>query len=145
MAYWLGAWALSDDGQAQAAIRLLQDGERRNPDYLHYPYLQGYIYFLYLNDYVMAAKAFERAHTKPIVEWDDQRRFCKTLAARMYQRQGKDSLALKVWQALYADAAERSLKDIAKRNIERIEAEMRGERKKSRAFTPGAPEPGQVH
>lgn len=143
-AYWLGAWALSDDHQPEAAIKLLQAGEAKNPDYLHYPYLQGFIYFLYLHDYVSAGQAFERAGTKPIAEWEDQKRFCRTMAARMYQRQGKDGLALKIWQNLYANAAEKSLKDIAKRNVERIQAEMRGERKKPQAFDPDKPEPGQV-
>lgn len=143
-AYWLGAWALADDGQAARAIVLLQSGEARNPDFLHYPYLQGFIHFLYLNDYVTAAACFERAYLRPVEEWDGQRRFCKTMAARMYQRQGKDELALRIWQTMYKTSAERAIKDIARRNIERIEAEMRGERKKPKLFSPGEPEPGEV-
>lgn len=143
-AYWLGAWALSDDGQPDRALALLKAGEARNPDHLHYPYLQGFINFLYMGDYEEAAACFERAHTKPIVEWEDQRRFCKTMAARMYQKVGKDELALKVWQNLYANATDRSLKDIARRNIERVEAEMKGLRPKPRMFSPATPEPGQV-
>jgi hypothetical protein len=38
-AYWLGAWALSDNGQVEAALRLLERGEAANPDEVNYPYL----------------------------------------------------------------------------------------------------------
>lgn len=139
-AYWLGAWALGDNGQTDAAIRLLEKGERLNPDHLHYPYLQGFVRFLFLSDFAGAAACFERAATRPIAEWDDQKRFARSLAARMYQKQGKDALALQIWENL-AKSPDRATADIAKRNVKRIKEEMAGLRTK--AFKPGKPAPGQ--
>lgn len=139
--YWLGAWALGDNKQADAALRLLDKGERLNPDHLHYPYLQGFIRFLFLGDYGGAAACFERAATKPIAEWDDQKRFARSLAARMYQKQGKDTLALQIWENI-AKSPDRATADIAKRNVARIKEEIAGKRQKS--FSPGAREPGSL-
>ena len=132
-AYWLGAWALGDNDQVDAALRLLEKGERLNPDYLHYPYLQGFIRFLFLRDHVGAAACFERAATRPIAEWEDQKRFARSLAARMYQEQGKDNLALKIWQDL-TKSPDRATAAIARRNVKRIQDELAGVRQKS--FTP---------
>ncbi|MEB3223640.1 MAG: hypothetical protein VKS61_16320 [Candidatus Sericytochromatia bacterium] len=124
-AYWLGAWALSDNGQVEAALRLLERGEAANPQELNYPYLQGFIRFLMKRDYPGAAACFERAATKPVVEMENQRRFSRTMAARMYREQGQLDLALQVWKNLLENATDRTLADIAKTNIRRIEAEMK--------------------
>ena len=140
-AYWLGAWALGDNGQVDAALRLLEKGERLNPDHLHYPYLQGFLYFLFKGDYASAATAFERASTRPIAEWDQQKRFARSLAARMYQKQGKDALALEIWESI-AKSPDKATADIAKRNVARIKAEMAGARKK--VFDPSGREPGSL-
>lgn len=140
-AYWLGAWALGDNGQSKAAIALLEKGERLNPDHLHYPYLQGFVYFLFDGNYAAAAKAFERAATRPIAEWEDQKRFARSLAARMYQKQGKDALALSIWENI-AKTADKATADIAKRNVARIKAEIEG--KRDRAFKVGQPKPGEA-
>ncbi len=139
-AYWLGAWALSDNGQTDVAIRLLEKGERLNPDHLHYPYLQGFVRFLFLSDYLGAAACFERAATRPIAEWEDQKRFARSLAARMYQKQGKDVLALQIWEDL-TKSGDRATADIAKRNVARIKGEIAGER--PRAYKPGKPKHGE--
>jgi tetratricopeptide (TPR) repeat protein len=126
-AYWLGAWALSDDGQADAALRLLERGEAANPQDLNYPYLQGFILFLMKRDHIAAARCFERAATKPVAEWESQRRFARAMAARMYREDGKPALALEIWRNILENATDRALADIAKTNIRRIEAELRGE------------------
>lgn len=139
-AYWLGAWALGDNQQVDVAIRLLEKGERLNPDHLHYPYLQGFVRFLFNGDYAGAAACFERAATRPIAEWEDQKRFARSLAARMYQKQGKDALALQIWENL-AKSPDRATADIAKRNVKRIKEEMAGLRKP--AFAPKKPKAGQ--
>lgn len=127
-AYWLGAWALGDNGQSDAALRLLERGEAANPEDINYPYLQGFIRFLTKGDPAGAAVCFERAQTKPRVEWPDQRRFARTMAARMYQQQGKDRLALQIWTNLRDQATDRTLRAIADRNVRRIEAELQGRR-----------------
>lgn len=140
-AYWLGAWSLGDNGQTAEALALLEKGERLNPAYLNYPYLQGFVRFLFMGDYVGAAACFERAATRPIAEWEDQKRFARSLAARMYQKQGNDVLALQIWEDL-AKSPDRATADIAKRNVARIKAEMAGQAK--RVFQPGKPRPGEA-
>jgi hypothetical protein len=63
------------------------------------------------------------------------------MAARMLQKEGLDEQALKIWQGIYASAQDKVTKDIARRNVERIEAEMKGAA--PRAFKVGKPKPGQ--
>jgi tetratricopeptide (TPR) repeat protein len=122
-AYWLGTWAIGDSGDADAAVALLKKGARLNPQAFDYPYLQGFAEFLFRRDYRAAAQSFERAARYP-----DAPRFARTMAARMYQKQGQDTLALQTWQRLYANATDANTRGIAKRNIARIEAEMKHER-----------------
>jgi tetratricopeptide (TPR) repeat protein len=129
-AFWLGSWALGDNGEADAAIRLLQKGERLNPHDATYPYQQGFVHFLFRKDYQAAAVSFERAASKPNAD-----RFARTMAARMLQKQGRDEQALAVWQGLYTADSNKATKEIARRNIERIVAEMAGNQK--RAFPEG--------
>jgi tetratricopeptide (TPR) repeat protein len=136
-AYWLGAWALGDNQEPDAAIALLQKGERENPQDYNYPYLQGFIQFLERKDYPSAYQAFMRATSFP-----DAPRFAKTMAARMLQKEGMDAQALQIWQGIYAAAQDKVTKDIARRNVERIQAEMKGQA--PRAFKIGQPKPGEA-
>lgn len=126
MAYWMGAWSIGDAGDPDAAIALLQKGARLNPTDFNYPYLEGYVRFLFLGDFKGAAAAFDKATTFP-----EAPRFAKTMAARMYQKTGQDHLALQLWQNMYKQATDKPTRQIAKNNIDRIEAEMRGERKRA--------------
>ncbi|MEB3329273.1 MAG: hypothetical protein VKQ33_08595 [Candidatus Sericytochromatia bacterium] len=138
-AYWLGAWALGDDGQPDAALRLLARGEAANPQDLNYPYLQGFILFLMKHDHLAAARCFERAATKPVAEWQEQRRFARSMAARMYREEGQPALALEIWRNILENASDRALADIAKTNIRRLEAELRGEAPPTRGRASGPP------
>ncbi|MDB5096091.1 MAG: hypothetical protein JWM80_512 [Cyanobacteria bacterium RYN_339] len=135
-AYWLGGWALADNHEGEKAIALLEKGEKLNPDDYNYAYLQGFIHFLERKDYPAAYQAFERATRHP-----DAPRFAKTMAARMLQKEGLDQQALQIWRGIYETAQDRVTKDIAKRNLDRIEAEMRGAA--ARAFKVGKPKPGE--
>ena len=110
-AYWLGAWAIGDSGEPDAAVKLLQKGARLNPGDYNYPYLEGYVRFLFQRDYAGAAASFERA---------------AALAARKHQKTGNDDLALRTWQTLYQNATDNTTRRIAKNNVERILAEMQG-------------------
>lgn len=125
-AYWLGGWALADNRQPDAAIRLLQRGEQRNPDEASYPYLQGFIHFLTRSDPAAAAACFIRAAEKPVLEWPEQRRLARAMAARMYRRGGQTDLALRMWQTIYEQSDDKALRDIAARNIERLRSEIEG-------------------
>lgn len=126
-AYWLGAWAIGDSGDSAAAIALLEKGERLNPQDYNYPFLRGFVRFLFATDFAGAARDFEKAST-----FAEAPRFAQTMAARMHQKTGKDDLALRLWQNMHKQATDGPTRQIAKRNIERIEAEMKGER--DRAF-----------
>jgi hypothetical protein len=125
-AYWLGTWAIGDAGDGRGAVKLLEKGERLNPGDYQYPYLMGFAKFLFLTDFAGAAKDFERAAVLPGAP-----RFAQTMAARMLQKTGQDDLALRLWQNMYNQATDKATKQIAKRNVERIEAEMKGERERA--------------
>jgi tetratricopeptide (TPR) repeat protein len=123
-AYWLGAWALADNLQVDAALRILERGEERNPQEANFPYLQGFIQFLVRSDYPAAAACFLRAAEKPILDWPEQQRFARSMAARMYRQGGQTELALQLWRGLYEQAGDKALRDIAARNVARLEAEI---------------------
>lgn len=135
-AYWLGAWALGDNNEADAAVALLRKGHAANPQDYNYDYLEGFVQFLERKDYTAAYQAFERA-----MHYPDAPRFAKTMAARMLQKEGLDEQALKIWQGIYATATDRVTKDIARRNVERIQQEMAGQA--PRAYKVGQPKPGE--
>lgn len=120
-AYWLGAWALEENDEEQAAVALLRKGAEKNPEDYNYPYLEGFIQYLALKDRPAAAKAFERASRLPGAP-----RFAKSMMARMYEEQDQDSLALAIWTSLAEGAEDPHTRDIAKRNVERIMAERAG-------------------
>ncbi|HEY9723053.1 MAG TPA: hypothetical protein V6D47_13670 [Oscillatoriaceae cyanobacterium] len=122
-AYWLGAWALGDNHQADTAIAILKKGEARNPNDYNYPYLEGFIHFLDRHDYTDAATCFLRAAALPGAP-----RFARSMAARMVETEGKEQLALQLWQGIYSNAADAATKAIAKRNVQRVEAEIAGKR-----------------
>jgi hypothetical protein len=126
-AYWLGAFALGDSHEPDAAITMLRWGEQNNPDDYNYPYLAGFVNFAFAKDHQAAANCFERSATKP-----NASRFARTMAARMYQTEGQDALALGMWQSVLKGAeaeGDKSLIAIAKRNVSRIQQEMAGLRK----------------
>lgn len=125
-AYWLGAWALGDNREPAKAVALLQKGERKNPGDFNYPYLQGFVQFLFNKDYHTAGECFTRA-----AGMHDAPRFARTMAARMFEHQGKEDLALQIWQNLYQNAKDTNTRQIAKRNVERILAEMAGKHPKA--------------
>lgn len=135
-AYWLGGWALGDNGQSAAALKLLEKGERLNPNDYQYPYLEGFIDFLFDKNYARAAKDFQRAADMPNAE-----RFARTMAARMLQKQGLDEQALSIWTSLYQHAPDKATRDIAKHNVERIQDEIAGKRKRAYNVTPERPSP----
>ena len=58
-------------------------------------------------------------------------RFAKTMAARMYEEQDRGGLALAIWKSLAENAEDPHTRDIAKRNVERIMAELAGQAPKA--------------
>jgi hypothetical protein len=128
-AYFLGTWALSDNHQPEAACALLNKGQRLNPTDYNYPYLRGFVQFLFQHDYAAAAKSFAETTRYPGAP-----RFAWTLQARMEQTEGKDDLALSIWRGLAERAPDENTRAIAKKNVERILAEISGQR--PRAFKP---------
>ena len=122
-AYWLGAWAIGDGGDPDSAVALLQKGQKLNPTDYNYPYLLGFVFFLFKHDYPLAAEYFTQAAKLP-----ECPRFAETMAARMYQHEGQDTLALKIWENLYEKATDKTTRTIAKNNVDRIKAELAGKR-----------------
>ncbi len=64
-AYEVGALALSDEGQVDRAVDLLDKGASRHPSDYWYPYQAGLMLFLYSDHWVEAARYFGMAAAKP--------------------------------------------------------------------------------
>lgn len=125
-AYWLGAWALEDNHETDAAVALLRKGAAKNPEDYNYPYLEGFIQYLARHDRLAAARAFEQAAGLPGAP-----RFAKSMAARMYEEQDQGALALSIWRSLAENAGDRHTREIAQRNVERILKELAGQAPKA--------------
>lgn len=78
--------------EANAAIRLVEDGIRANPDEWRLYYDLGFIYYLDLHDYAKAADAFERGS-----KTSNPNPTLGILAANMAQHAGKIEMARALW------------------------------------------------
>jgi tetratricopeptide (TPR) repeat protein len=125
-AYFLGSWALADNGQGPAAVKLLQKAAKHDPTNAQYPFLEGFVEFLGNRNGQAAANAFMRSSQLP-----GANPRCIPLAARMLQTEGSDLLALDMWRKMEKNSTEKSLKEIAKRNVARIQKEIAGQSKRA--------------
>lgn len=124
--YWLGGWALLDNGEPDAAIDLLTSAIASNPEAWQYPYWRGMLRFLGQGDYLEAAKDFKAVQAYPGAP-----RFAAGLEARMYQTAGHDALALAMWQGLAESAQDKATRAIAQENLQRVKDEIAGKRPRS--------------
>lgn len=125
-AYWLGGWALLDNGEPEAAVSLLSAAARANPQDWRYLYWRGMLRFLGTADYLAAAADFKKVQAIPGAP-----RFAGALEARMYQTAGRDEFALGVWRSMAESATDGATREIARRNLARVKEELAGKRPKA--------------
>lgn len=118
-AYELGALALGDSGEPLKAVQLLEKGAKHDPANWWFPYQAGMTLFFFHDDYLLAAKYFERAAAIPGAPPE-----AGYFAARMYEKGARTELAVASWQAIYRHAANPSIREVAERALEKLGVEL---------------------
>lgn len=98
----------SGAGDDDAAIALIRKGIRNNPDDWHLYFTLGFIQYLGKHDYLAAAQTFEEGSRVPHAHpW------LKIMAAKMLSDAGSDETARYLWQNIYDESTDTSLKQNA--------------------------------
>jgi tetratricopeptide (TPR) repeat protein len=114
-AYDLGALALADSGQVNAAVALLDKGATHHPNDYWFPYQAGFTLFFFGDDYLRAAGYFQRAASKPGAPPE-----ARYFVARMYEQATRKDLAIQVWQRTLVESRDPSIRQVAKNSLERL-------------------------
>lgn len=114
-AYELGALALGDSGEPLKAVELLEKGARREPQNWWFPYQAGMTLFFFGDDPLLAARYYERAAQLPGAPPE-----AGFFAARMYERGQRQELAVATWRAVYQRSDNPSIREVAKRALEKL-------------------------
>ncbi len=118
-AYELGALALGDSGEPMKAVNLLEKGAKHDPENWWFPYRSGMTLFFFSDDNLLAAKYFEQAAQLPGAPPE-----AGYFAARMYERGQRTELAVATWRAIYLRADNPSIREVAKRALEKLGEEV---------------------
>lgn len=114
-AYEFGALALGDNKQLDEAVRLLEKGAKHAPENYYFPYKAGMTLFFFGEDYMRAARYFERAARLPGAPPE-----ARYFAARMYEKSTRRDLAIASWRHTYQSAKDPSVRQVAKNALKRL-------------------------
>jgi hypothetical protein len=112
-----------DMARPRMAIDLLARMEGLNPDHWIYPYEQGFINYLWLENYQQAESDFRRAGKIPgvPVAW-------KHFVARIRELGGSPELSREMWLFIAETTEHRSVREAAEANIKRLDALLKNRR-----------------
>ncbi|MCP4548987.1 MAG: hypothetical protein GY835_21235 [bacterium] len=110
----------SDLDDPRGALEILRNAENRNPDYWVYPYEQGFLHYLWLNDYPEAIAAFSRAG-----KLEDCTPGWRHFLARINELGGDPRVAWEMWADIASTAEHGRLQESAHRNMVRLEKIIR--------------------
>jgi hypothetical protein len=129
-AYTLGALFLNyAGGHTQAALDLLERGYRANPNRWECPHDIARTYYLELKDYPKALAWFEITDRIP-----GRPHYVPRFIARLYAATGHQETALELWRAMRESATSDWVREIADREIAKLErAERDAENAKRRS------------
>jgi tetratricopeptide (TPR) repeat protein len=102
----------SGAGDVDAAIALIRKGIQNNPDDWHLYFNLGFTQYLGQHDYLGAAKTFEEGSRVPHAHPS-----MKVLAAKMLTDAGSLSTARYMWQSIYQESSDKSLKQNAELHL----------------------------
>jgi tetratricopeptide (TPR) repeat protein len=125
-AYTLGALFMNyRGGNIHGAIALLERGARANPTRWEPPHDLARTYFLDLKDYPKALHWFEITDRLP-----GRPDYVPRFIARLYARTGERETALEWWQAIRDSATSDWVREIAEREIAKLERQASPSRQK---------------
>ncbi|HAF07395.1 MAG: hypothetical protein QME48_04745 [bacterium] len=101
-----------DQKRPDLGLSLLDKGMINLPDVWQIPFVKGFLYYIYLNDYEKAYRWFLFSSTKKNSPY-----FCKTFAAASKKKEGDYITAVKLWSEIYKGTDNRFQKESAKKNI----------------------------
>jgi len=106
----------TDLGDAEGAVIWLRRAEALNPDHWIYPYEQGFIHYLWLENYQAAERDFIRAGQKPGAPpaW-------RHFVARIRELGGNPVVAYEMWREIADSAEHPRVRETALKNLERLE------------------------
>ena len=121
-AYTLGALFLSySAGDIAGAISLLERGARANPARWEIPHDLARTYYLDRQDYRQALHWFEVTNRLP-----GRPQYVPRFIARLYAATGERETALELWRAMREAATTDWVREIAEREIAKLEATRPG-------------------
>ncbi len=114
-----GALVLAQDaGEPDAALALLERAERDNPGAWEYAFDRGFIYQTVKRDFAAAGEAYRVASAHPGAPPVAAR-----LAGLAFARLGDRETAREVWLAVFDEAANEMMRNVASRNLRNLDME----------------------
>ncbi len=121
----------SDMQDPKGALFWLEQAESDNPEHWVYPYEQGFIHYLWLENYRQAEAAFRRAGRR-----EGAHPAWRHFVARIHELGGDPRVACELWLQIAENAEHPRIREAAMRNVERLEGILHS---RSRASSgPGA-------
>lgn len=117
--YTFGSLLLAHDAQDSVnSLALLDKAKRENPDQWQFPYMKGFILYIFFHRGDEAVKEFVAASKLPNA-WDGALRF----AAWIARKQGQRETSKQMWQELHDTAKNQKERDVAKYYLDKIAIE----------------------
>lgn len=119
-AYQLGGLFLSIGRAYPEAIAIYRKGIEHNPDRWELPHDLGRLYFLELYDYPQALRWWELTDRLP-----GRPHYIPRFVARLHARTGQVETALELWTQVYNGATNEWIREIARKEIEKLRKQLR--------------------
>ncbi len=117
--YTFGALLLAHDARDSVnSLRLLDKAKEKNPSRWEFPYMKGFILYIFLNRPDEAVEEFVQASKLPGV-WDGALRF----AAFITKKQGRRETSRMMWRDIYDHSSSRQEREVALFNLKKIDIE----------------------
>ncbi len=127
--YTFGSLLLVHDAQDSVnSLKLLDKAKRENPDKWQFPYMKGFILYVFLHRGDEAVKEFVEASKLPKA-WDGALRF----AAWISRKEGQRETSKRMWQDLYDKSSSKAEREVAKFYLDKIYIDEEVERFQSLA------------
>ncbi len=117
--YTFGALLLVHDARDSVnSLKLLDKAKRLNPEKWEFPYMKGFILYIFLQRWEEAAAEFTAASELPGA-WISAKRY----AAYIYRRMGEREVSKAMWTDIYEGSDNPLERDVARLYLDRIEME----------------------